>query len=186
MEEAGMARRVDMVWWLAMALAAAACSGSQSGSETGPPPEDTSVPPAPEDTGTAETPPPETPPEQPPPAEPSPFAVQADEGGKLYAQHCAECHGEAGEGKKGPKVVGLKEGALPLDPPKGAKMRKTKFTTVADVADFVVKNMPPKKAGTLKPEEYLAILAFDLRANGIDLKDKKLDMELAKTLTIPR
>jgi hypothetical protein len=46
--------------------------------------------------------------------------------------------------------------------------------------------MPPKAPGSLTAEEYLAILAFDLKANGIDLGDKKLDLELAKTLEVPR
>jgi mono/diheme cytochrome c family protein len=114
------------------------------------------------------------------------FADQATEGQKLYGENCAKCHGDAGQGGKAPKVVGLKEGALPLDPPKGAKVRKTKFETVADIADFVVKNMPPGKGGSLSTDQYLAILAFDLKANGIDLKDKKLDLELAKTLKVPR
>jgi len=83
-------------------------------------------------------------------------------------------------------AVGLKQGALALDPPAGAKHRKTQFKTVADVADFVVKNMPADSPGSLQPEQYWAILAFDLKANGIDLGNKKLDGPLASTLTIPR
>ena len=83
-------------------------------------------------------------------------------------------------------MVGLDKGALPLDPPPTAKYRKSQFKTVADIADFVVKNMPPNKGGSLSTEEYLAILAFDLKANGIDLGDKKLDLPLAATLTVPR
>ena len=176
-----MLRRLDS-YWLMVALGVAACSGGQSTGETGPPPEETPEPaPVAEETPAPE--PAETTPE---PATPSPFAEQVAQGETLFKENCAECHGAAGEGAKAPKVVGLKEGALPLDPPKGAKMRKTKFTTVADIADFVVKNMPPKKAGKLTTDQYLAILAFDLKANGIDLKDKKLDMEVAKTLTVPR
>ncbi|MGO9837922.1 MAG: hypothetical protein ACLP1X_27370 [Polyangiaceae bacterium] len=35
-------------------------------------------------------------------------------------------------------------------------------------------------------EQYWDILAFDLKANGIDLGDKRLDGALAKTLVIPR
>jgi hypothetical protein len=46
--------------------------------------------------------------------------------------------------------------------------------------------MPPKAPGSLPAEQYWAILAFDLKANGIDLGDKKLDGELAKTLEVPR
>ena len=49
-----------------------------------------------------------------------------------------------------------------------------------------VLGVPPKSPGSLPEEHYWAILAFDLKANGIDLGDKKLDGELAKTLEIPR
>ena len=55
----------------------------------------------------------------------------------------------------------------------------------ADVADFVVHNMPPNEAGSLTPDEYWAILAFDLHANGINL-DRKLSPDVARTLSIPR
>jgi mono/diheme cytochrome c family protein len=120
-------------------------------------------------------------------AAPATFAEQVTLGQKLYSEQCAGCHGNSGEGTKdGPAVVGLDKGALPLEPASTAKYRKTQFKTVADIADFVVKSMPPKAPGSLTGEEYLAILAFDLKANGIDLGDKKLDLELAKTLEVPR
>ena len=118
---------------------------------------------------------------------PATFGEQVALGQKLYGQNCAGCHGPGGAGTSdAPRVVGLKEGALPLDPPATAQFRKTQFKTVMDVGEFVVKNMPPNKGGSLGTEQYFAILAFDLKANGIDLGDKKLDAELAKTLTIPR
>jgi cytochrome c len=98
---------------------------------------------------------------------------QAAEGGKLFAKHCAKCHGDAGQGKKGPPVVG--KDALPLDPPAKAKLRTTQFHTAQDVAAFVAANMPPKKGGSLTVDEYYAILAFDLKANGVDVSGKKID-----------
>ena len=110
--------------------------------------------------------------------------AQIAKGKELFGANCASCHGDNGEGKKGkaPAVVG--EGALPLDPPKKAKMRKgIKFSTAADVADFVVKNMPPKKGGSLQPEEYYAILGFDLSANGVELKEP-LSAENAASIVI--
>jgi cytochrome c len=120
-------------------------------------------------------------------APPANFAEQVTLGQKLYGEKCAGCHGNSGEGSKdAPAVVGLDKGALPLAPAATAKYRKTQFKTVADIADFVVKAMPPKAPGSLTAEEYFAILAFDLKANGIDLGDKKLDGELAKTLEVPR
>jgi mono/diheme cytochrome c family protein len=119
------------------------------------------------------------------PATTSSFADQVAQGQELYAKHCAECHGAAGQGHPGPAVVGIAKGALPLDPPPNAKLRTTQFKTVADIGGFVMTNMPPKKAGSLSQDEYLAILAFDLKANGIDLP-AKLDLATASTLTVPR
>lgn len=119
-------------------------------------------------------------------AAPGTFAAQAQAGQELYAKNCAGCHGAHGNDGKAPPVVGLDKGALPLDPPPTAKFRKSQFKTVGDVADFVVKTMPPKAPGSLSADEYYAILAFDLQANGIDLGDKKLDGALAATLEIPR
>jgi mono/diheme cytochrome c family protein len=114
------------------------------------------------------------------------FSEQSGAGQALYGEYCSKCHGDAGQGTtKAPRLVGLKEGALPVEPPADRKFRKSKFVTVADVADFVVKNMPPNKGGSLTADEYLAILAFDLHANGINL-DKKLTADSAKSLTIPR
>ena len=118
-------------------------------------------------------------------AAPASFADQVAAGQTLYAQNCASCHGDAGQGGKAPRLVGLKDGALPLDPPADRKYRKGQFVTVADVANFAVANMPPNKAGTLTPDQYWAIVAFDVHANGIDLPTP-LTPESASTLTIPR
>ena len=110
--------------------------------------------------------------------------AQVKQGAELYKKHCAGCHGDAGQGgKKAPPVVG--KDALPLDPPANAKVRKNKFHTAGDVAEFVVKNMPAKKPGSLKPDEYWAILAFDLKANGVDVKEKVDATSAAKVVLHP-
>jgi cytochrome c len=99
-------------------------------------------------------------------------ATQIEHGKQLYAAKCASCHGDAGQGKKdAPPVVG--KDAFPLEPRAKAK-RNVKFHTAADVFAWTTKNMPAKKPGSLSTDEYLAIFAFDLTANGIKL-DKPLD-----------
>jgi cytochrome c len=109
--------------------------------------------------------------------------AQAEEGAKLYAKHCSKCHGDAGQGtNKAPALVGKL--ALPLDPPPGAKKRKEQFHTAMDVAAFVVKNMPANKPGSLTPDEYFKILAFDLKANGVDVSKKTIDSETAKAIVL--
>ncbi|SRR6266568_3163008 len=96
--------------------------------------------------------------------------AQVARGQQLYGKYCSTCHGDSGQGlKKAPPLVG--KDALPLDPRPGAKLRKTQFHTAKDVADFAVKNMPGKKPGSLKADEYWAILAFDLKANGVETKE---------------
>ena len=110
--------------------------------------------------------------------------AQVAEGGKLFAKNCAKCHGKAGEGtKKAPPIVG--KDALPLDPRPTAKVRKTQFHTAQDVAEFVSTKMPANKPGSLKPDEYYAILAFDLDANGVaDAKTKKIDATTAAEIKL--
>jgi cytochrome c5 len=109
--------------------------------------------------------------------------AQAEAGGPLYGQFCAKCHGDAGQGTdQAPPVVG--PNALPLDPRPTAKYRKNQFHTAKDVADFVLPNMPPKGP---KPsvEQYLQILAFDLKANGVDLTGKPaLTPDMLSTIVI--
>jgi cytochrome c5 len=109
--------------------------------------------------------------------------AQAAAGGPLYGQFCAKCHGDSGQGTdQAPPVVG--PNALPLDPRPTAKARKNQFHTAKDIADFVVPNMPPKGP---KPtlEQYLEILAFDLKANGVDLTGKPaLTPDMLSTIVI--
>lgn len=115
-----------------------------------------------------------------------PFLMQADRGAALFADHCAHCHGVQGEGTEAaPRLVGLAESALPLEAPPSREVRMEQFVTVGDVAAFASVNMPADAPGSLALDEYLAILAFALHANGIDL-DEPLTLELASELVIPR
>lgn len=110
------------------------------------------------------------------------FAAQVERGGALYAASCASCHGDAGQGSdSAPAVVG--DGVLPLDPPAGAKHRNVQFRTALDVFSWVRKTMPADDPGSLSDADYVAILAFDLKANGVTL-DAPLDAEIAKGLVL--
>ncbi|HUJ62538.1 MAG TPA: c-type cytochrome [Kofleriaceae bacterium] len=112
---------------------------------------------------------------------PTTVDAQIAQGKKLYGEKCAKCHGNAGQGSKdGPPVVG--KDAFPLDPRKGQK-RAGQFHTAADVFAFASKKMPPKTPGSLTTDQYLAIFAFDLTANGIKL-DKPLDAEAAAKIVL--
>jgi cytochrome c len=125
---------------------------------------------------------------QPEPAAPPPAAGGNDaliaKGGQLYGEHCAKCHGDAGQGtSKAPPVVGVDKGALPLDPRPDSK-RDVQFHTAADVGGWVAKHMPADKPGSLQLDDYVAILAFDLHANGVELGAEPFTLDRAATFTI--
>jgi mono/diheme cytochrome c family protein len=111
----------------------------------------------------------------------------------LFKNHCAGCHGQRGESLgRAPRILG--PGALPKYPaeqnlnadpaagdpellrlraqtrPAGAPSRDP-FSSAEDLFQFVSKNMPraPEKPGSLRPEEYWAIINFMLIAHGIDV-----------------
>jgi mono/diheme cytochrome c family protein len=107
--------------------------------------------------------------------------AQIDQGKQLYVDRCAKCHGDAGQGTgKGPPVVG--NDAFPQQPRPGAK-RDAEFHTAADVFAWASKHMPGDAPGSLSTDQYLAIFAFDLTANGIKL-DKPLDGPAAQAIVL--
>jgi len=103
-------------------------------------------------------------------------------GQKLFAANCASCHGGEGQGAKGPALVGAS--ALPANPPPTAKVRTQRFRTAGDVLDFMKKNMPMNAPGSLTDDQYAAILAYDLHANGVDLAGKKVDKSSASSIVL--
>lgn len=111
--------------------------------------------------------------------------AEITEGGALYVANCAKCHGPAGRGGDDvPAVVG--DDALPLNPGPKSKIRKGQFVTAKDVFDFIRVNMPRDKPGTLSENQYYAILAFDLKLNGVDLQGKKVDPTTVSTIRLPK
>jgi len=95
------------------------------------------------------------------------LTAQIERGTQLYGANCAQCHGDAGQGSpSAPPVVG--KDAFPLKPREGAK-RDVEFRTAADVFAWATVHMPGDAPGTLTTDEYLAIFAFDLTANGVKL-----------------
>jgi mono/diheme cytochrome c family protein len=113
---------------------------------------------------------------------------KSPQGADIYARECAGCHGKRGEGlSASPNIIGA--GALPTyarDPsttgnvalqaenqqqqnlrPPGQQTRQP-FKTAADLEEFVSHWMPlpQSRVGSLKPEEYWAVVNFILVAHG--------------------
>ena len=83
---------------------------------------------------------------------------QVDEGAVVFSMVCATCHGESGAGtSRAPALVG--EGALPT------------FDTAESVYQFASTNMPANDPGSLAREQYVAVVAFLLSRNDIELEE---------------
>ncbi len=86
--------------------------------------------------------------------------AQIAHGATVYVNSCAGCHGDAGQGTtQAPALVG--GGAL------------VDFHSAMDIAVFATKEMPPSRAEreALTEEDYWAVLAFALSANGVELDE---------------
>jgi mono/diheme cytochrome c family protein len=128
--------------------------------------------------------------------------AKAVEGGKLYAQKCASCHGQKGEGLTAPAVIGY--GALPEYPkqssltgnvtdPSELQLRewsragtpkREPFRNAQDVFNYISQRMPLKEAGKLRPDEYWAILNFVLIAHGTQVPPEGLGSANASKVSI--
>ena len=95
-------------------------------------------------------------------------AAQVAPGRKVYAAECARCHGAKLEGRTAPALVGA-----------GFAPSSNSTMTVGGIYQYVTTNMPADKPGQLKPEQYLDVMAFLLRANGYAPSGKPLTAQAA-------
>lgn len=133
---------------------------------------------------------------------------RASTGADLFAGHCAGCHGQRGEGHgRIPAIIGA--GALPMYPrdksdaatatlsdpnqleeeararPAGAPTREP-FRNADSLYKYISENMPKpdERAGSLKPDEYWAILNFVLVAHGSAVPEGGITPENAATVPV--
>lgn len=133
---------------------------------------------------------------------------KAGPGAELFGRECGSCHGKRGEGlANAPAIIG--SGALPVYPrdqslstnpalsnaaaqqqqdasrPPGAPSRDP-FRTAQDLFAYTSTKMPlPKsRAGSLKPEEYWAIINFMLLAHGSSVPDGGVTADNAASVQI--
>lgn len=96
---------------------------------------------------------------------------QVAQGKTVYQEHCARCHGDQGEGKRGPILIGPRHG-----------MRG--YGTAQGLYDYTSQIMPFDAAGSLSSEEYWAVLAYLLDANGVALPQTALSAANAEQTPI--
>jgi uncharacterized membrane protein len=89
---------------------------------------------------------------------PKTFADQAAGGAIVYADSCAECHGETGRGGElAPGITG----------PGGLDQEGT-FADAADLLEYVSTEMPSLAPGSLSAHEYVLVTAWLLEQSGYE------------------
>jgi cytochrome c len=133
---------------------------------------------------------------------------QAAPGATVFADKCAKCHGQRGEGLAGASAL-LGPGALPEYPrnsggsgdtgfidaqqlqiemqarPAGSAWRDP-FRNAQDLYSFASTHMPKAHAGELKPGDYWAVVNFLLAAQGASLPAGGIGPANASSTPIPR
>ena len=79
---------------------------------------------------------------------------QLAQGQAIYARRCAMCHGEGGEGKIGPSLI-------------GAKHHLSGYGTADVLFNYTRQVMPADRPGRMLEVEYWAVLAYILHENGL-------------------
>lgn len=132
---------------------------------------------------------------------------QADRGATVFANECARCHGQRGEGiGSAPAILG--PGALPEYPralvgssdsaqsdpqllqieaqarPAGAAWRD-QLRNAQDLFNFTSTHMPKGNAGKLPRPDYWAVVSFMLAVQGANVPASGLGPTNASTIPIP-
>jgi mono/diheme cytochrome c family protein len=81
---------------------------------------------------------------------------QATAGAAVYAASCATCHGNQLEGVSAPGLKG----------PIFGQLAAAQSLTAATLLDVVSATMPQSDPGSLKPDDYNAVVAYILQQNG--------------------
>ena len=103
-------------------------------------------------------------------------------GRALFAAQCARCHGPAGEGQVGPRLVG---GQGTLASPKPLRTVGSFWPYATTLWDYVNRAMPFDRPGALEPSEVYAAVAYVLNSNRIIEEDQLMDATSLPKVKMP-
>ena len=109
------------------------------------------------------------------------------QGGEIYAQKCALCHGASGtEGPFDVLVSRLPEDAFPFAREPGTvKTIGNYWPYATTVFDYINRAMPFTAPGSLQPDEVYALVAYLLHLNDIVPANTVLSQENLAAITMP-
>src|ERR1051325_5304691 len=103
-------------------------------------------------------------------------------GRELFAAQCARCHGPAGEGDVGARLVG---GQGTLRTPRPIKTVGSFWPYATTLWDYINRAMPFDRPGLLQPADVYAAVAYVLNLNGIIGPDRVMDSTTLPQVTMP-
>jgi mono/diheme cytochrome c family protein len=98
--------------------------------------------------------------------------AQAAAGAQLYTANCSACHGADLRGPAGPGLVG------------DAFTSQWTGEAASDPESMMAKNMPLNAPGSLKPSDYVAIMAYILQQNKYPAGSAPLTPAKLKTIKL--
>ncbi|GJD54087.1 hypothetical protein OPKNFCMD_6868 [Methylobacterium crusticola] len=103
-------------------------------------------------------------------------------GREVFAAQCASCHGQAGEGGVGDKLVG---GNDTLTSAKPVKTIGSYWPYAPTVFDYVRRAMPMNAPQSLGNDDIYAVVGYLLNLNGLVADDAVLDARSLSTVRMP-
>jgi len=103
-------------------------------------------------------------------------------GREVFAQQCAACHGEKGEGGIGDKLAG---GQGTIATAKPVRTVGSYWPYAPTLFDYIRRAMPQNAPQSLSNEDVYAVSAFILNLNGLVAADAVLDAKSLSAVQMP-
>ena len=104
------------------------------------------------------------------------------QGKQVFADNCAACHGDTGQGGIKDRLVGG-QGTLASDKP--IKTVGSFWPYATTLFDYIHRAMPYPTPGSLSNDDTYAVVAFILSLNGIIPTDSKVDRASLPNIKMP-
>ena len=111
-----------------------------------------------------------------------PGSGTVSQGRELFAQQCAACHGDKGEGGVGERLVG---GQGTIATPKPIKTVGSFWPYAPTLFDYIRRAMPQNAPQSLSNEDVYAVSAYILNLNGLLPADATLDGKSLAAIKMP-
>lgn len=106
----------------------------------------------------------------------------AEQGARLYSEHCANCHGSAGQGGKAIELVGDRSLLATDYPDKGIAVY---WPYAPTLFEYIDRAMPPGTPGMFSNDQLYSLIAHLLVINGELVDTEVLDKESLSTIRLP-